>query len=59
MCDLSRLDMYTFHHGLVSSVHTSGTGVPTKPGPTKPGHNYIGLDLGNKVKDRVRVDIWN
>jgi len=40
-------------------VHTSGTGVPTKPGPTKPGHNYIGLDLGNKVKDRVRVDIWN
>jgi len=29
--------------------------VLTKLGTTKPGHSDIGLGLGNKVNDRVRV----
>jgi len=34
-------------------------GDPTKPGSSKPGNSEIGLGLGNKVKDRVKIRVRN
>jgi len=31
----------------------------TKPGTTKPGYSDMGLGLGNKVKNKVRVMVRN